>query len=108
MRAGKLKHKAVVHVPATTTNAYGEVSQGHTVLGTYACSITTKPKRESEEGQALVSKVEFDLRFRYYAQLATLPRDAYIVINGLTLQINAVANIQLLNREIQIVCEERS
>lgn len=108
MRAGKLRSKAAVYVPTTATNDWGEVDQSFTELGTYACSITTLPKRELDENQAYVSKTEFDLRFRYYPALATLPRTAYIKVNGITLAINAIANIELRNREIQIKCEERS
>lgn len=108
MRAGKLRNKAVIYVPSTATNEWGEVDQSFTELGTYACSITTVPKRELDENQTYVSKTEFDLRFRYYAALATLPRNAYIVVNGTTLAINAIANIELRNREIQMKCEERS
>ena len=65
-------------------------------------------RRESTTDESSVSKTEFDLRFRYYAALGSLPRSAYIVLNGLTLEINSVANVQLNNREIQMICEERS
>ncbi len=108
MRAGKLRNKATIYVPTTATNDWGEIEQAHTALGTYACSITTKPKRELLEDDTAVSKTEFDLRFRYYADLASLPRSAYIVVAGLTLEINSIANIMLRNKEIQMVCEERT
>lgn len=108
MRAGKLRNKATIYTPASTSNEWGEVDHSYTELGTYACSITTVPRREYDESQAYVSKTEFDLRFRYYAALATLPRDAYIVVKGYTLEVNSIANIQLKDREIQMICEERS
>ena len=107
MRAGKLRNKATIYVPSTATNAYGEVEQSFDSLGTYHCSITTKPRREYEESDAMVSVTEYDLRFRHYNELASLPRNAYIVVAGLTLQINAIANIMLRDREIQMTCEER-
>ena len=108
MRAGKLRNKATIYSPSPTTNDWGEVDQSYTELGTYACSITTVPRREYEESDAVVSKTEYDLRFRYYSELASLPRNAYIVVKGITLEINAIANVMLRDREIQMVCEERS
>lgn len=108
MRAGKLRNKATIYSPSTDTNSYGEVEQSYTELGIYACSITTVPRREYEESDAVVSKTEYDLRFRYYSELASLPRNAYIVVRGITLEINAVANVMLRDREIQMICEERS
>ena len=108
MRAGKLRNRATIYSPATTTNAYGEVEQSYTEIGTYACSILTVPRREYEESDAVVSKTEYDLRFRYYSELAKLPRNAYIVVKGITLEINAIANVMLRDREIQMICEERS
>ena len=108
MRAGKLNNKAQIFTPATAQNSFGEVESTFVSLGVFACSATTKPRRESTTDESSVSKTEFDLRFRYYAALAILPRSAYIVLNGLTLEINSVANVQLNNREIQMICEERS
>lgn len=108
MRAGKLRNKATIYVPTTATNEWGEVEQGYTELGTYACSITTVPRREYQESDTAVSKTEYDLRFRYYAALTSLPRSAYIEVKGVTLEVNAVANIMLKDREVQMICEERS
>tara|TARA_B110000977_G_scaffold197723_1_gene280983 strand:+ start:1251 stop:1577 length:327 start_codon:yes stop_codon:yes gene_type:complete len=108
MRAGKLRNKATFYSPSSTTNEWGEVDQSYTELGTYACSITTVPRREYEESDTVVSKTEYDLRFRYYSDLASMPRNAYIVVKGITLEINAIANVMLKDREIQMVCEERS
>ena len=108
MRSGKLKNKATIYIPSTAPCEWGEVEQCYTELGTYHCSALTKPRREHTTDETVVSKTEFDLRFRYYAALETLPRSAFLVVNGMTLEINAVANVQLNNREIQMICEERT
>lgn len=108
MRAGKLNNKAEIFVPNATPNPFGEIESGAVSLGVFACSATTKPRREYTTDETVVSKTEFDLRFRYYAALETLPRSAFLVLNGMTLEINAVANVQLNNREIQMICEERT
>jgi len=108
MRSGKLRNKATIYSPSQSTNDWGEVDQGYSQLGTYACSVTTVPRREYSESDTVVSKTEYDLRFRYYSELASLPRNAYVVVKGVTLEINAIANIMLKDREIQMICEERS
>ena len=108
MRSGKLRNKATLYVPNTTPNDWGEVGQGYTALPkTYACSVLTKPRREYSESDAVVSKTEYDLRFRYYVELSTLPRDSYIEIKGLKLEINSIANVMLRDSEIHMICEER-
>jgi head-tail adaptor len=108
MRSGKLRNKATIYIPSTVTNEWGEVEQSYTELGTYHCSALTKPRREYEESDSVVSKTEYDLRFRYYSELTTLPRNAYIILKGMTLEITSIANVMLRDREIQMICEERS
>lgn len=108
MRSGKLRSKATIYIPTSDTNEWGEVEKGYIILGTYACSAVTKPRREYEQSDSVVSKTEYDLRFRYYPELSTLPRNAYVVVKGLTLEISALANVMLIDREIQMICEERS
>lgn len=108
MRAGRLRNKATIYVPNTASNDWGEVEQSYTELGTYYCSVTTKPRREQDSSDSLVSRTEYDLRFRYYDDLAALPRDAYLTVKGVTLHVVSVANVQMHDREIQLICEERA
>ena len=108
MRAGKLKNKATVFIPSTETNEWGEVEQSYKELGTYACSVLTKPRREYSESDAYVSKTEYDLRFRYYSELAAIPLNSYIELKSLKLEINAIADVMLCGKEIQMMCEVRS
>ena len=108
MRAGKLRNRATIYEPATTTNDFGEVAESFVSIGTFACSVTTLVKREYAASDTVVSKTEYDLRFRYYPKLATISRDGYIVVKGIELEIKSVANVQLRDREIQMLCEARS
>jgi len=108
MRSGKLTNKATIYIPSTAPNEWGEVEQSYTQLGTYHCSALTKPRRETVESDSVVSKTEYDLRFRYYSELTTLPRNAYISLKGMELEISSIANVMLRDREIQMICEERS
>lgn len=108
MRAGKLKNKAEIFMPNEAPNLYGEIEDVFVSIGVFACSATTKPRRESTTDETVISKTEFDLRFRYYTALDTLPRSAFVLLNGMKLEILTVANVQLNNREIQMICEERS
>lgn len=108
MRAGSLKHKAMVFVPSTSTNDFGELNTQFQHMGTYACAVQSRVKREYNEASTVVSKTQYDLTFRYYPALIAIPRDSYIVVGGVTLDIVAMANDNLRNKAILVRCEERS
>ena len=106
MRAGKLRNTASFYEPSSGTNAFGEVNAFHTMIGTYKCAVTTVPKTEYEEAGAMVSKTQYDLRFRYYQALDQFNRSGYIMLDGRKLQVKSISNVMLRNREIQMICEE--
>tara|TARA_R110001606_G_scaffold395627_1_gene568235 strand:- start:15878 stop:16207 length:330 start_codon:yes stop_codon:yes gene_type:complete len=108
IQAGKMRNKVEVFLPTETTNAFGEVELSHSSLGTFYCSMTTRITDEMTNEQALVSIVKYDLRFRYYSSLETLSKAAYIVLGTKKLEILAIANLKNLDKQIQIMCEERS
>ena len=106
MRAGRLRHKAQVFVPAATTNDFGEVDSSFELMGTYACEMKSRVRSEANETQAKVSTTQYDLSFRYYAPLAAIPRNSYFIVQGVKLNIIAMANDGLRNRMILARCEE--
>lgn len=106
MRAGKLRNNATFYNPTSGVNAFGEVNSNHVEVGTYKCSALTLPKSETSEAGAMISKTVYDLRFRYYAELESIDRAGYVVVNGKKLQIKSISNVQLRNRELQMICEE--
>ena len=108
MQAGKMRNKVEIFSPNSTTNDFGEIELNHDSLGTYYCALTTKSIDEAVDGQALISRVRYDLRFRYYQQLESLPKGAYIVLKNKRLEILTIANVKNLDKQIQILCEERS
>lgn len=108
MRAGRLRHKAQVFVPSSTTNDFGEVDASFELMGTYACELKSRVRREMNEVQAKVSTTQYDLAFRYYAPLAAIPKQSYFIVDGVKLHIISMANDGLRNRMILARCEERS
>jgi head-tail adaptor len=108
MQAGQMRNKVEIFTPSDTTNAFGEIELNFTSLGTYYCSLSTRITDEMTKDQALLSIVKYDLRFRYYSALENLPKGSYIVLGNQTLEVLAIANVKNLNKQVQIMCEERS
>ena len=108
MQAGQMRNKVEIFSPDSTTNDFGEIELTHTSLGTFYCSMSTRIVDEMTKDQALISIVKYDLRFRYYSTLENLPKSAYITLGNKRLEVLAVANVKNLNKQIQIMCEERS
>ena len=108
MQAGKMRNKVTVYTPDASTNVFGEVELTFTSLGEYYCALTTRVVDEVTMDQALVSVVRYDLRFRYYSALENLPKSAYIILGTKTLDILSIANVKNVDKQIQILCEERT
>ena len=108
MQGGRLRNKAAIYTPNGTTNDFGEVELTHSLLGTYYCSVTSVPETEVKDGQSLISYVRYDLRLRYYSALENLDRSSYIILGGKHLEIKTISNVKQLNKQIHIICEERS
>lgn len=108
MRSRKLRLKAEVFSPTNTTNDFGEISLNFESLGTYYCDALTKPRSEETSDQTLVSRVVYDVYFRYYAALETLPRESYLTLGGKKLEILSISHVQHRNKTIHMVCEERT
>ena len=108
MRAGKLRLKAEIFTPNNTSNDFGEISLNYDSIGTYYCDVSTKPRYEERDDQTLVSKVAYEVHFRYYSALENLPRESYIMLEGKKLHILSIAHVQHRQRHIHMVCEERT
>jgi len=108
MQAGQMRNKVEIFSPNTSTNDFGEIELNHTSIGTFYCSMSTRIIDEKTNEQALVSIVKYDLRFRYYSTLENLSKGSYITLGNKTLEILAIANVKNVDKQIQIMCEERS
>ena len=107
MQAGLMRNKVEIFSPNSGTNEFGEVELSHSSIGTFYCSVSTKMSDEKSDDQALISIVKYDLRFRYYSTLENLSRASYIMLNNKKLEIIGIANVKQLDKQIQIMCEER-
>ena len=108
MQAGQMRNKVEIFTPTELTNDFGEVEIDYSSLGVYYCSVMTKMSDEKTDDQALISVVKYDLRFRYYSTLENLSKASYIMLKNKRLEILAIANVKNLDKQIQIMCEERS
>lgn len=108
MEAGKLRHKATIYSPSTSTNSYGEIAATYTSVGEFYCAITTLPKKETTSDQVTISKVDYNLTFRYNSTIENLSKDAYIMLDSKKLHILAISHVKHLKKMIQIVAEERT
>jgi head-tail adaptor len=108
MRAGRLRHKASVYVPASTTNEYGEVNASFELLGEFPCGVKSRVKREFDVSATEVSTTQYDLAFRYNASLSVISHSSHVVVDGVKMQILSMAVDGLRGRVILMRCEERS
>jgi len=108
MRAGRLRHKASVYVPASTTNEYGEVNASFTLLGEFPCGVKSRVKREFDSSATEISTTQYDLAFRYHSNLSVIKLSSYLVVDGVKMQILSMAVDGLRGRTILMRCEQRS
>tara|TARA_R110002153_G_scaffold264954_2_gene427151 strand:+ start:31 stop:342 length:312 start_codon:yes stop_codon:yes gene_type:complete len=103
-----MRNKVEIFSPDVGSNEFGEVELNHSSIGTFYCSMSTRIIDENTDGQALISVVKYDLRFRYYSALENLSKGSYITHGNKRLEVLAIANVKNLDKQIQIMCEERS
>ena len=110
MRAGLLRHKAVVSVPSNSVGSDGSIENSDEVLGTFYASVNTKNAGEADRNGKLVTTVQYTIQMRYNStDLTGLAGNATIVINGVTpvLEVTAAHVLDERNRIIKITAEAR-
>ena len=110
MRAGLLRHKAVVTVPTGAVGLDGSIENVDTVLGTFYASVSTKNAGEADNNGKMVTTTMYTLQMRYNStDLTGLAGNATIVINGVTpvLQVTSAHVADERNRIIKITAEAR-
>jgi len=107
MRSGRLRHTAQVYTKSTTPDAYGALDSSETLTGTYKCSLEPKYWQERAENGETLSRVRYELIFRWYSELAHLNPSAEIVVDGRRLKVMNISDPKGRHREIRILAEER-
>lgn len=106
MRAGSLRHTAVIYERSSTPDVYGALD--HTMVAdpiTHKCSITQRTFRERAENGQLLSRIEFELRFRFSTDLEFLNPGAQIDINGRRLEVLSSADPDGKREQVVIYAE---
>lgn len=108
MRSGALRHEAVIFTRATTVDDYGDVESG-----TYAehsrrqCSIRQRTFRERAENGEVLSKVQFELMFRYDSDLELLDPSAEVEVAGRRLLVMSTADLDGKRKTVVMHAEDR-
>jgi head-tail adaptor len=108
LKAGALRHLATIYTRSTTPDAYGALDASYTEFGKYYCSMQQKYTIERAENGETLSRVRFDLHFRYSSELQTLSPSAEIVVNGLRLVVLTVADPEGRQKRIWITAEVKT
>lgn len=108
MKAGALRHLATIYTRSTTPDAYGALDSTYVVFDKQYCSIQQKYLMERAENGETLSRVRFDLHFRYSDALLVLPPTAEIVVNGMRLSVLTVADPEGRRKRIWITAEQKT
>jgi SPP1 family predicted phage head-tail adaptor len=103
MRAGWLKHRITIQMPATEQSASGEVTPGWSDFLSAWASIEPLRGREYMEGRQAQASVDHRIRMRYRDGITP---DMQVVFGSRTFQIVSVINVIEGKRELNLMCRE--
>lgn len=107
MRAGSLRHTATIYQRSSTPDAYGALD--HTMVAdsvTHKCSIKQRTFRERAENGQMMSRIEFELHFRYSAALELLNPGAQIDVAGRRLEVLSSQDMTGKRKTVVIFAED--
>ena len=105
MRSGRMRYRATVYTKAE--DAYGDPSGSETLLGIFRCSMEPKYWQERSENGEVLSRVRYELRFRYSPTLASLNPDSEVVVDGKRLVVMTISDPTGKHHELRMLAEER-
>lgn len=108
MKSGALRHLATIYTRSTTPDAYGALDTTYTVFSKQYCSMQQKYTIERAENGETLSRVRFDLHFRFSDELQALSPSAEIEVNGLRLSVLTVADPEGRRKRIWITAEQKT
>ena len=107
MRAGSLRHTATIYQRSSTPDAYGALDHTMTAEAvTHKCSIKQRTFRERAENGQLMSRIEFELQFRYSEDLELLNPGAQIDVAGRRLEVLSSADPSGQRKNVVIYAED--
>ena len=106
MRGGSLRHTATIFTRSASPDAYGALDHTMTPdLITHKCSIKQRTFRERAENGQLLSRIEFELMFRYSEALELLNPGAQIDVTGRRLEVLSSADPDGKRKDVVIYAE---
>ena len=105
MRTGRRRHRGTFLSPPVTEDEYGAPGAYVTVV---TRDISVEPIRGTEKyrGMQDLSTTTHRVNLRYDSALAGLAPNYRITFRGRTLEIEAVMNIDEVDREFELLCKE--
>lgn len=107
MKGGLLRHTAIIYQRSASPDAYGALD--HTMTAdavTHKCSIKQRTFRERAENGQLMSRVEFELHFRYSEYLELINPGAQIEVVGRLLEVLSSADKDGKRKMVVIFAED--
>jgi len=105
MRSGELRHRIELLVDASTPDGMGGFTGGMTTFATVWAAVEPLRGRAFMEAKAAQSEVSHRVRVRYTDGITAAMK---VRFEGRLFSIDAVLDINERNRELHLMCVERS
>lgn len=112
--AGDMRHKASITVKsATLANKFEDSGAAPDPLGPFHCCARTRAMGESDDGAGAITRVRYDVYFRYQPELAAITTDAVIeftdgAMQGNKLNVTAIDPLDGRRQWLKFVAEARN
>ncbi len=104
MRAGQLNKRVTIkRNNRDTRNEFGEVEPTDVVVGTVWASVKPMSSKERVYGSQVSNEITHLVEMRYRADVAA---DYFLEMDGRTLRIDAVFNVDEKDKSLQLQCKE--
>jgi SPP1 family predicted phage head-tail adaptor len=105
MRPGKLRHRIIIQSLQKVDDGGGGYTEDWVNIGNVWASVQPLQGRELFQAQQVQAELSHKVRIRYREGIVPSMR---VVFNNRIMEIQSVINIDEANREIELLCIERS
>jgi head-tail adaptor len=107
MRAGQLRQKVELFVPAEVVSDMGEIETVRESLGVFPASVEAKTQGDVSNEGTLTSVTAYTVILRYNAtDLTDVTPAAFVIFNNKKLIIRSVSLLDHRKRMIEVIAEE--
>lgn len=104
MGIGKYNKRLVLEQPATGQDAAGAPNVGFVTFGTVWAAIAPIKGAEAVNAGQTLASMDTRIHIRHHPALAALNEKWRCSYNGVVYNITSVANVNLANTEIELLC----